>query len=393
MSKPTLVDFYESLLESLDVKQLEDDGLLTHVDANGRKRKVTVSGRRLALPVRSVLVEAAFDAVIPFHPLCENVAYGRSVVIDALAGYVEHRVNGLGRMLAITAAAVAESPDIQKKIKKTAKYPFLTALADVDERFIENLTTLLSGKAGNLLFDLVLTRNPRNADSRVVRQCLVKCKVLDELDNFKLKDGLLGVKIRKLDVPMLKGLFQYIVGDVESYTGNSITGSSPFFDALLFTYKAIATHLNELYDDLESLVGDMLDGATRIPEGLWMEMDDYAKLRNEVPPLDDSMGVRPRTNTTQAETQQQAAPPTTGSNQQYMTPSQRRRQQAQQQQPQQQNPFMPGAVAFGQPAQQQQQNPFAVALGVAPATGHNQFSTYVAHPQPTFNQNTGGPLI
>lgn len=399
-TKPTLVDFYRSLMESVDIHDLAGDGLLTHV--GDKKTKVTIGGRRLALPVREILTAAQFDSVIPFHPLCENVAYGRSVIIDNLNDYIEYRVNTLARHLASLAGSMGGATEIQKKIKKGNKFPFLKALAECDDKFLENLAAIISVRAKKpIFFSLVLTRNPRGGDSRVVRQCMVTSPLLDALDEYKATDGIMGVKIRKKDVPMFKGLFEYIVGDVTAYVGNSIVGSSPFFDALLTTYRAIADHLNTLHEDLTTLMGE--GGIKPITGGLWQDMEDYARLRHEVPPLDDSMGIKPKTGNAPApaaaSTTPVAAPvvgntpsaapapiaPPTG---QYMTPSQRRRQQMAEQQAQT-NTWMAGSVQFG-PQAQQNTNPFAAALlgGHHTAQPPQCTSPYTTAPVRTI----GGPI-
>lgn len=292
-----IIQFYQSFLDDLHIRDLETDGRLTYVSGN-TQIPVTVGDRRLCLPTDAILRQGDFSALFPFHPLSENVTYGESEIIQATRDYVEHRLNLSFMTLLAELAEVAADTDRQKKLGGKAS-AFLKRAPKADEKFYklvsEQLVSARGKSKSRKVVNVYLMRGGPK-DSPANRTAIVSWPLLDAV-NDAIEAGdtkLWGVEIRKtVDLPCLKGLLEYIIGDdPEIYSYGTRSMEAPYFHALATSFYKLASRINQLVD-IHAKHMDAPDALRSTLE--WAPgLDNLALYRGVIPALEGNIGAPPK---------------------------------------------------------------------------------------------------
>jgi hypothetical protein len=118
-----ILEFYETLLDSVDIKDIDGEGMLSAF-YNGSFNPVTVGGKRLCLPTTDILRSGDWSERTAFHPLCEKITNAESPVLKFLKDAIGLRIDRTSIALLKSLMHTACSPELHKKIggPKAAAY-------------------------------------------------------------------------------------------------------------------------------------------------------------------------------------------------------------------------------------------------------------------------------
>lgn len=242
--------FYSKVLLDVGIFDADGEGMLSYHDGSTPK-PVTISKRRLVLPIRNILRDGDWTTRIPFHPLSEQLNQGPSPVLNAFKNYIVERIKGTVREMCIALMDVAIEPKRHKKLSHKAAQ-FLSGLTDPDQKSHDTLRKVLDAvgpEPERHLITLFLKNGGAKGD---LRSCFVSFPILDDAHN---DDPLLmfGVKMprKTKDKANCVAVLEYVLGNQEEraeYSTGSADGEAPYFHSLLLTFNKLAKRLNDLID-------------------------------------------------------------------------------------------------------------------------------------------------
>jgi len=245
-----LNEFYANVLHDVGIVDADGEGMLSHYH-EGKPKPVTISKKRLCLPLMSVLKAAEWDVRIPFHPFSEQLNQGPSPVLNAFKGYVHQRLKNTIYTIAIALMDLAIEPKRHKSVGAKAS-KFMLELVGADQKTADTLRKVLDNAMSSNAPDkrlLGLTLKNGGTDG-ALRTCHVSFPVMDDAGTED-QTVFAGVKMprKTKDKAHLVALLNYVLGDDEAraaYTSGSSDGEAPYFHAILQSFLKIAQHLNHL---------------------------------------------------------------------------------------------------------------------------------------------------
>ncbi|WJJ54881.1 hypothetical protein [Xanthomonas phage RTH11] len=285
---------YKAILEAAGAI-IDDDGLISMTRPGDEPVPFMVDDKRLAMPTEALLNKGAFNpdgALIAFHPICENVVLDTGPVLSKFETAMTYRLTHVLRQLIIQLTSIAADPKQHKKLKMRA-HGLLSALPEADEKtrdaFIKAMenTTITGAKK---LITLYVRKGGSYGGEKVSRHARFYPHVVDLLD--EAKRTLVGVTLRKADVPAFLTLIEYILPeyrDPDRYSSPSNSQVAPTFHALVKTYHKVASQLNKIVN----IHADHLqDAESLLINTEWFEdVQDLSKYRELIPVLPGNDGV------------------------------------------------------------------------------------------------------
>jgi hypothetical protein len=283
-----LVKLYKAILESLFV-QANETGLLSWTMGD-QSKPLMVGDRRLTLPIDEQLGRPN-PAIILFHPLSESSTRGESKVLQKMMALVRLRlVSSLSELLQDVTNLCADE-DRNRKLSPEASVA-LTCLPSADEKTVDAMDRILEVCATDpgKLVKIYLKRGGIYHGKKMSRVAVVSFPIYDE---FERDDRtIFGVKLRKNDYIGFKKLLEYLLPKIdenEGYNAGSNSMEAPYLDSLVQAYLKVARDLNRIVDVHRKHLRDAELAEIDIS---WEEdARDWSYYRDEIPPLEDSMGT------------------------------------------------------------------------------------------------------
>lgn len=283
-----LVKLYKAILESLFV-QANESGLLSWTMGD-QSKPLMVGDRRLTLPVDEQLGRPN-PAIILFHPLSESSTRGESKVLQKMMALVRLRlVSSLSELLQDVTNLCADE-DRNRKLSPEASVA-LTCLPSADEKTVDAMDRILEVCATDpsKLIKIYLKRGGIYHGKKMSRVAVVSFPIYDE---FERDDRtIFGIKLRKNDYVGFKKLLEYLLPKIdenEGYNAGSNSMEAPYLDSLVQAYLKVARDLNRIVDVHRKHLRDAELAEIDIT---WEEdARDWSYYRDEIPPLEDSMGT------------------------------------------------------------------------------------------------------
>ena len=303
MSQNQLVNFYESLLDSLWVQDTGDGSLALNIrspleeDEECTSIPARSAKKRLVLPTKKVIKNCDWDEFVAFHPLSENLLRGESDVFKTLLEITRLR---LGTTIGILMSTLMElAVDPEKQAHLTARQQkYLQALGKVDKKAAKAVNQLIES-ANYRFISLYVHRGGGANGIKTRRVAQASFPIWDELhgQGSKLKSSNPS-KYNDIECGSAKNkraisaLFEYLIpdpDDKEFWQEGSDNDVAPYFDSLMRLYANIADHLNKHIHLFRKYV----------PNANWVKFDlDWAedlenlnKWKNKIPPLPGNEGA------------------------------------------------------------------------------------------------------
>lgn len=284
-----ILDFYKSVLASVGITDVDGEGMLSAF-YHGSYNPVTVTGKRLVMPIPEILRAGLGDNRVAFHPLCEKITRGErgeSPVLKLLKDAVGLKVDTVFIALIDVLMHTAASPDTHKKIgPKAAEY--LKLLPDANEKSYKSVKKILDACKNSPQYRLVNFYLKHGGEEGASRTCVVSFPIFDELDDASTKE-IFGVKIDAKDKARLKALLTYVFTEdyAEVFSYGSNNPEAPYLHALLTSFYKVATQANKLLERHKKHVDDIepIDIS-------WAEcLDTFSLFRGMIPALEGNEGL------------------------------------------------------------------------------------------------------
>lgn len=286
-------DLYKAILEAVGAFT-DDDGLVSLTRPGADPIPFMVDKKRLAMPTAALLNKGAFNeggSLIAFHPICENVVLETSPVLAKLETAMIFRLHTVLADLICQLATIAADHKQHKKMK-VKTHGLLSAMPDADDRtrndFIKIIehTTAVGAKQ---LLKLYVRKGGTYGGEKVSRLARFFPSVVDHLNQEERK--ILGVSLRKADVPAFLALIEYILPDyrdADRYASPSNGLVAPTLHALLKTYYKVANQLNKIVDIHAAQLTNA--DALKIPVDWIDDVQDLSQYREQIPVLPGNDG-------------------------------------------------------------------------------------------------------
>lgn len=287
-------DLYKAVLEAVGAV-ISDDGLVSMSVPGDDPVPMNVNDKRLAMPTDKLLNQGAFNpegGLIAFHPICENVVLEPSPVLEKLETAMTFKLTYVLRELIMQLTTVAADNKQHKKLKMAA-HGLLSALPTADEKTRDVFIKVMEGTSvvgSKRLVSLYTRKGGVYAGEKVSRLGRFFPSIIDHLD--EKERTLLGVSLRKADVPAFAALIQYLLPDFrdpDQYAAPSNSQVAPTFQALAKTFAKVAKQLNKIV----ALHADHLSNAEDLLIDVeWLEaVQDLSKYRELIPVLPGNDGA------------------------------------------------------------------------------------------------------
>lgn len=306
-----ILTFYEKLLNAVGA-EVNHQGLVSIKTIDGLS-PLTVENKRMVLPTKDILRTSDWDNVQPFHPICEHVMLGESVVLKRLRFLVAYRLNEVGAVLAAELMRIAADKNQHKFLPPSAS-DFLIQMAHADENTLDVFYKVLA-KAGATsetpMIHIFLKRSAKLGEFSFTRAAIINFPLLEAIDDdvveetqFKVAKGngaastghsLLGIKMRKTDKECIVALFRYMFPDHNKPTTYSVGSSAmtaPFFQALIRTFVKMTKHFNGIMKDFKGVLNKEFDDILKIDLGWEPYIDNLDQFRDHIPVLAGNDGER-----------------------------------------------------------------------------------------------------
>lgn len=287
----TLISLYSRILASLDL-HADDKGFISS-GTGPTAMPATIGDKRLVLPTPDVLCTLS-DRQIAFHPLGESAARGESPVLSWLRLMINQKLSLMIGVLVLDLLRLANDKTSHERMSPDQR-EILKILEDVNDQTITSLCDIVNAMdaEGEYRFvNLFLKRKGQLNGKQYYRTAIVTFPILDYADEKDLV--IFNVKLKnQKDKRTILALFSYVLGQFAQkvdYSHGSLSGTAPFFHALINAYAKLGLWLNDmLYEYRDFIAGvstvwindmDWVDGVTTI--------DCY---RGLLPPLPGNEGV------------------------------------------------------------------------------------------------------
>lgn len=211
------------------------------------KTPILVNGNRLVLPTYEMLSEGGADKTF-FHPLHENLLRGESTVITKLRGLLSTRLDFTIGILVQHLLDICASVNKHKYLNPD-QAQVLSIAPNCDELTCKNFASILvkTFESENKFISFYLKRAGVVKGVKYARAGIISFPIFEEI--AKQSGEVLGVKLRKKDYESIINVFKYILKDIdkpENYNRGSDSDIAPFMDALMKTFLAVSSELNDI---------------------------------------------------------------------------------------------------------------------------------------------------
>jgi hypothetical protein len=213
---------------------------------------VLVEGKRLVLPTREHLQNSDKDLVQVFHPICENIMRGESVVINKLRNVLVTRLNFTIAGVINSILDLGASAEKQNRLNPD-QIEVLSVAPQIDETtpsvFTEIITKTLASDKLNSIVDIYLKKSGIINGAKFSKVGVVSFPLYEEL--CKEEDVVYGVKLRKKDKASFKAIFEYMFPNIQekgSYNRGSVSQIAPFLDSLMQSFMGVAGRINDIVE-------------------------------------------------------------------------------------------------------------------------------------------------
>lgn len=292
-----LIKSYADVLRDVGVFDPSGEGFLSVV-TDGLQKPVTISKRRLCLPVRTLLRESDWTQRIPFHPMSEQINEGPSPVLNALKKFIHFRISETIKVIAKELYTLAGTPSRHSEMSSD-EVGLFKYVSGVDQKAIDHLNKVLAS-VSDAPERRILTMLLKNGGEKgALRTCVVTFPIMDSVDD-KDPSTFFGVgglrKTKPAEKKVLIGLFEYILGDEQArkeYSSPSSDREAPYYHSLLRSFHKLAVRLQGLID-LHKKSCPALEAAAFHLD--WTEMledfEDFARKNGpSIQPLPGNKGV------------------------------------------------------------------------------------------------------
>lgn len=253
-----LINFYKSVLESVDCK-IDEDDIVNVLSPDGKMlspQVINIEGKSLILklPTTNVLRNGDWNEIAGFHPAAESIFSGQSEIINMLNTRINLKLYKSTLEMAVTIGAMAANKNIRKKLtlKQMELIGSIPEMTVAGMKYLQQVITKGTGIIGDRpLLNLHLNRGDTIDGIKFSRTCTLLTPILDEPDPF--------YKITSSGKSQLavRALYEKVFPKVRSYGSNS--KDIPYLESLLLCYYNAANHLNGLRKLLGKYKGETKD--------------------------------------------------------------------------------------------------------------------------------------
>lgn len=277
--------FYRATLSAAGYS-VDESGAISRPARDNSTTPVEINDKLLYIPTKSLRAKNKWNAVQPFHPLCEDVLCGQSSIIQLLSRNLS--VYLTGRILELMSTIVEVGCDNAKQEENNNNpkaYEILTACAsEIKVAIVPKWTALLRKLVQKPIVEIYLNRDVEcSLDNKVYsRLGIITYNILDMFDaeGVKIGDVHMGSKLNK---SVIRSIFEYIVQGIPTEIGSS--GIVPYYETYLLILRAFTKRFNELEAPFLRLTGREL-----IDESWFSVVDDLQPLVGRIPNLPGNSG-------------------------------------------------------------------------------------------------------
>lgn len=216
-----------------------------------------IGDRRAVLPTPQVLNNLTMQH-IAFQPLCESAARGESVVIGKLRSLINTKLSVMIGALAMSLMAIAVDKTQHSRLTPD-QAEFLKLIDEVQPSALEGMRHVIE-KMDPLGEHRFVNIYPRRKGSlkgvQYMRVAIVTFPVLDARETKDLV--ILGAKIKnQKDKKAILALLSYILNQTPEpfdFSFGSLSGTAPFFHALINAYANVALWLNDMLYEFRDFI-------------------------------------------------------------------------------------------------------------------------------------------
>ncbi|EKD89749.1 MAG: hypothetical protein ACD_33C00002G0041 [uncultured bacterium] len=277
-------------LSVLDYSGLElSDNII--VNKNEKLGEFTVNGKEITLPYLENLKNP--DNKIIFHPLNENYVKPETNLFNLYKKKLVHEINVKILSLFVTIINIANSVELQSKIKNTKLVELITGIGETDLALIEHLINLSkhSQKVNDEAFmvDIFLKKNGEVKDIPYAAIGKINFILYNEvnkaLEEKEREYKVFGYKLRKKDLLAINNLFNVVFPNIntEEYMEGTDNKIFRFMNILLKTSYLLTNRINEIVKYLETLKDETLNLKEVKFNHEWVDnLEDLYKMSNEI---------------------------------------------------------------------------------------------------------------
>lgn len=243
----SLVSLYKNVLASINY--YADSGGMISQGLGLVSTPVMIKDKRLMLPTPEVLSRLT-DNQIAFHPIGESAARGESLVIEKLRLAINGKLNLMVGTLAVQLMSLCLDPT-QHDLLSPDQKEILRLIPDATVKTFGTLKDIIlkmDPTGAHRFVNIYLKRNGVLKGVQYYRSAVITFPILDEAKTKELKIFGVAVNNQKDKATILK-LFSYILNQLNTpldYSFGSLSGTAPFFHALINGYAGLAMWLNEM---------------------------------------------------------------------------------------------------------------------------------------------------
>lgn len=298
MTAQTPIDLYHGVLEALDY-QADSQGEISYKNEDGTLSPELVDGKRLVIPTPEILRRISTDnSIIAFHPLCENITMGESLIIRRMRMMVTTKISLMMMVLGEELLRIAtEKGPLTAETTELGK-----VLANATPKTLEHFANVMNhmDPIKHQMVSVYIRRKGQLGDESFRRLAVVRFPIMDEFQEGKPDNMIFDVKISKKDKVTIGELFKFMLKDIEKPNGYSVgtnSASAPNFVALMLAFAKIAGELSAHALAMKSKINKTI----LLPKLHWVEaLNDLSLFMGVIPPLAENEGVSETANANQA---------------------------------------------------------------------------------------------
>lgn len=287
-----LVEFYSNVLKSLNFI-VEDDAVFLDED-----KEFTLVGIPVVLPTRENIVTMlkpdGTPAKVIFNPLIEdvysrkqgnktltamitlakmNLSFSLASISKLLMGAVDNKQTGFNTTAFITLLnKTIANPAIKKLVDPKSVEVVFKILSDLVSTDIEpiRITQVKNGKVGEEKFAVVTTIYSPLLDH------IIKMESEGKIEDIN------GITVRKKEVDTIKAIIKFMLSfEDENSLKLGSNSNQPGFMSLMSLYVAVATHFNDMAEELRKIDLEAYDNAKINLQIKFEDLEDIESLVTE----------------------------------------------------------------------------------------------------------------
>lgn len=283
-----LIELYTSILKYCGIAVVQD-GYMEFTFGTPESKDVTVTGKRLVLPLPTHLKQGSDETII-FHPATEYVNRGETEVVKMIRSTIAVRINMAVMAMVDKLLVILESTELQKQMEPQQR-ELLAAVSGIKREKTEEgklrkkaaaFVVKHIDKIDRLFVSIYLKKNGVVNDVKHTRVGVVTFPI------FKLIEE--TTDLTKDEKKILTDLLNFIFeGSREetctSHNGYSDSQMCPWFDCLLNTAANLTLRIEELLEVYGPLMGELEQNVQDMVvfDHSWIAgMENLPSLRKEI---------------------------------------------------------------------------------------------------------------